>query len=262
MHLSLLSWLTACGLLLSVSISAAQDSDFPLRRDYPDVAILEMAELQQKLKQFTVVDVRSRFEYETVRISGAHWAPVSIRQFDIDLQKITHGNTNLELVFYCNGQTCNKSYLAARHAKLKGYKKVWAFDGGAMAWSQRYPEHTTLLGRTPADPAQLISPTQHHKHLLQSARFQKLCIGPNRVAFDIRAPIQRKSKRYLDGIAQRYPLDRLIKLLNTEEFRKKHSNKTFCFFDAAGRQVPWLQFYLDSHNYSNYYFLKGGVRDS
>ena len=259
MRSSLLTWLAACSILLAASFSAAGNGNYPLRQEFPDVAVINLVQLQQKLAHLTVIDVRSRFEYETVRITGAKWAPVSIRQFDIDLGKITGNDHNLELVFYCNGQSCNKSYLAARHAKMNGYKKVWAFDAGVLAWAQQYPQHTTLLETTPANPARLISREQYQQHLLPSTQFKKLCIGPNRVVFDIRDPVQREDKRYLDGIAQRYPLDRLIKLLDTPEFRKKHSNKTFCFFDAAGRQVPWLQYYLDSHNYRNYHFLKDGV---
>lgn len=259
MRSSQLAWLCACCALLLTSLSAQADNRFPLRGEYPDVATIDAAQLQQQLARTTLVDVRSRFEHDTILINNSHWAPVSVRQFDSELQKITRGNQKVELVFYCNGQACNKSYQAARHAQAIGYQKVRAFDAGILAWAEQYPEHTTLLGKTPADTSQLLAQQRYREFLLPAAQFKQQCIGPNRVVFDIRDPVQRKNKRFLDGVAQRYPLDLLIKLLDTPEFRKKHRNKTFCFFDESQRQVPWLKLYLDSHNYSNYQFLKGGA---
>ncbi|MEC8429033.1 MAG: hypothetical protein VXZ35_11435, partial [Pseudomonadota bacterium] len=65
MRSSLLTWLAACSILLAASFSAAGNGNYPLRQEFPDVAIINPVQLQQKLAHLTVIDVRSRFEYET-----------------------------------------------------------------------------------------------------------------------------------------------------------------------------------------------------
>ncbi|MFX1517887.1 MAG: sulfurtransferase, partial [Promethearchaeota archaeon] len=36
-------------------------------------------------------------------------------------------------------------------------------------------------------------------------------------------------------------------------------NKTLLIYDAAGKQVRWLQYYLEDKGLKSYYFMAGGI---
>ena len=39
----------------------------------------------------------------------------------------------------------------------------------------------------------------------------------------------------------------------------KNENRPLYIYDAVGKQVRWLQYYLEAEKISNYYFMKGGA---
>ena len=49
---------------------------------------------------------------------------------------------------------------------------------------------------------------------------------------------------------------KLNKLLATV----KKSGKTLLVYDEAGKQVRWLQYYLEDKGIPTYYFMSGGVK--
>ncbi|MGD8885229.1 MAG: rhodanese-like domain-containing protein, partial [Gammaproteobacteria bacterium] len=42
--------------------------------------------------------------------------------------------------------------------------------------------------------------------------------------------------------------------------KAKRENKALLIYDAAGKQVRWLQYYLEDKGLTSYYFMKGGIR--
>ena len=40
----------------------------------------------------------------------------------------------------------------------------------------------------------------------------------------------------------------------------KKSGRTLLVYDEAGKQVRWLQYYLEQQNAGPYYFMKGGTQ--
>ena len=111
------------GLLLLVSALTsfyveAEDPAFPGRKLFFAVPVMELAELYKKINNVVVVDVRSKFEFDTLQIKGAINIPLADRTFGkkINALRKTHDKP---IVFYCNGRSCLKSYEAVVQADRK-----------------------------------------------------------------------------------------------------------------------------------------------
>jgi len=156
--------------LLCVQPLLAADEDeeskeFPGRPLYPEVSVIELDELYRRLDEVIVVDVRSAYEYETLRIKGAINVPLSSKTFVSRLRQLRMSDPR-PIVVYCNGKTCMKSYKAARKCAVNKIDNVHSYDAGVMDWARTYPEHAELLGKSPVDPKRLISKKEFKKHLL------------------------------------------------------------------------------------------------
>ena len=137
--------------ILAISCVHANDVGFPGRAKYSDIKVIEKADLLDRFDKVVVVDARSRLEFETLRIRGAVNVPVAAKSFEKEIQALA-ASTDKPIVFYCNGRTCMKSYLAARKAAAVGLTKVRAYDAGMFEWAQAYPEYAELLGQKPGQP--------------------------------------------------------------------------------------------------------------
>ena len=84
--------------------------------------------------------------------------------------------------------------------------------------------------------------------------FKKKAASPNTVVVDIREPVQRDVIPQIQGL-RNIPSDRMVDLINKGEFK----DKQLLILDAVGKQVEWLQYYLEGKGYSNYLFLEKGV---
>ncbi|HEU0265195.1 MAG TPA: rhodanese-like domain-containing protein, partial [Geobacterales bacterium] len=89
---------------------------------------------------------------------------------------------------------------------------------------------------------------------LKLADFKAKAQGENVVVIDIREPFQRQEIPDLPKM-RNIPSDRLVQLLASHEFK----GKQLLIFDAVGKQVEWLQYYLVNYGYKNYSFLDSGV---
>lgn len=115
-------------------------------------------ELRSMLKSTPLpilIDVASGNEHET--LTGAYWLPGAGRganfidevQASLDrfLEKVTEGNRNRALVFFCVNLECWLSYNAALRAVAAGYTAVYWYRGGLSAWRsagfQLFPMHQT-----------------------------------------------------------------------------------------------------------------------
>jgi rhodanese-related sulfurtransferase len=249
-------------LVLALAVPVQAEEVFPLRAKFPGVAPITTDELVAGYESATIVDVRSKMEFDVIHVSKALYIPVSNADFLKQLEKKADKAGTAPLVFYCNGIHCAKSYEAAEQAETAGFKNVYCYDAGIMEWTKRFPDRATLLGKTPAPAGKLIAKADFEKRQLAFADFKTKAQSQNAVIIDMRDPAQRvkeahlpQSKEVLLPGMRSIPGDRLVELLNKKEFK----GKTLLIFDAVGKQVQWLQYYLEENGYNDYYFLKEGV---
>ncbi|MFP4609680.1 MAG: rhodanese-like domain-containing protein, partial [Thiohalophilus sp.] len=115
--------------LLVIPAARANDEGFPGRAEYPAISVIEQSELLDRLEEVVIVDARSSLEFDTLRITGAVNIPVAAKSFEEEIQALRN-STDKPIVFYCNGRTCMKSYLAAEKAAAVGVTETYAYDAG------------------------------------------------------------------------------------------------------------------------------------
>jgi rhodanese-related sulfurtransferase len=238
------------------SPAIAQVEEYPGRAVYPMVKVYNTGQLDQSFAEVNIVDVRSSYEYDTLHINNAINIPLGSKDFSEQISKLA-GN-NKPIVFYCNGHTCYKSYKGVLKARKAGIGNVFSYDSGIFDWAKAHPKKSTMLGRSPIDPDRLISKSKLEKHLLQPKQFSQK-INNNTVILDIREPHQRKLMDLYPYRQENIALnqkDKLVKLLSGIQT----SGKTLLVYDEAGKQVRWLQYYLEAKGIKNYYFMAGGVK--
>lgn len=240
-----------CTTLLFSCVAAA--SQFPLRSVYKSVATIEHDELAKNLDKLLVVDVRSNFEFRTLRIRGAVNISMSNAGF-INKLVARLERLNQPIVFYCNGITCAKSYQASLKAIRHNIENVRTFDLGVLGWAQRYPKQSMLLGNIMQSADELIGDQALLAHSLAAKEFEAK-IDKQSMLLDIRDPVQREVVIF-QGIARETPLDRVETALK----RARKTGKLPLMFDAVGKQVRWLQYHLEDAGFEEYYFLQGGVK--
>ena len=253
----LLSLLAVLATALPLTLSANTDAEFPGRPLYPEVSVIELDELFRRLDEVIVVDVRSAYEYETLRVKGAINIPLSSKTFVSRMRKLRMSDTR-PIVVYCNGKTCMKSYKAARKCAVNKIDNVHSYDAGVMDWARTYPEHAELLGRSPVDPKKLISKKEFKKHLLSPDAYGDKVASSPAIVLDVRDRFQREALSIFVGRERRAYLDDKKKL-DSYITKAKREGKTLLVHDAAGKQVRWLQYYLKDKGLKSYYFMEGGV---
>lgn len=243
-------------------VSSLFAAEFPLREKYPDVKPITLEDLNANYDSTLIIDVRSKEEFDVIHVKTAKHVPVTKKSFLADLEKVRGKGESTKIAFYCNGHTCAKSYKAADKAAGAGFENIYCFDAGIFEWASTYPEKSALLGKSPVDPAKLISKDALNAKKLGWADFTAKAKESNSIVIDIRDPFQRakasglpQNKSVVLKGVRSIPLDRLTKLLAKGEFK----NKQLLVFDAVGKQVRWLQYYLEEGGYSNYAFLAKGV---
>jgi len=243
-------------------LAFAADEDFPGRKKYPDVPYIELADLfsKQTSGEVIIVDTRSNYEFETLRIKGAVNIPVANETFVEDIRKLRN-NSDKTIVFYCNGHRCMKSYIAAKLCMEGDIKNVSAFDAGIFDWTKKYPNQAILLGSTPVDPAKLIASKSFQSRLLHPDKFSEYIIDSekNRIVIDVRDKFQRAGVGFYPGIERWASLDDRQKLQRYID-QAKRENKTLFIYDEVGSQVRWLQYALEKAGVQNYYFMEKGAR--
>ena len=101
--------------------------EFPGRDLYPEVPYIELQDFYAKLsrKEVVVVDVRSSYEYQTLRIKDAINIPLASKTFVSEMRKLSVADGR-PIIVYCNGKTCMKSYKAARKCAIEKIDNVQA----------------------------------------------------------------------------------------------------------------------------------------
>lgn len=233
---------------------ALAEKGFPLRAEFPKVKYITIETLNKDYNKVIIIDVRSKIEFDVIHINKAIHIPVALATFGRELDNVRSKTGSEPLVFYCNGHMCKKAYEAVEQAMSLGFTNVYAFDAGIHDWAMAHPEKTTLMGKTPAARDKLIPAEMLKNRKISFAEFKKRAENSDAVVIDIREPFQRKEIPQLPKL-RNIPSDRMIQLLAAREF----SGKQLLITDAVGKQVEWLQYYLENYGYKNYYFLENGV---
>lgn len=255
-----LALLTVLSVMVAGQALAAEE--FVLRKEYPGVKYITTEDLNQEYDTAIIVDVRSKIEFDVVHIGKALHIPVSQGNFVSEIEKLRSKDGDDPIAFYCNGYTCAKSYKAAEKMMAAGYTNVYTYDAGIYEWVNAHPEKAALMGKTPADKAKLISSEAFKAKQIDYADFAAKAKDADALVIDIREPFQRaqnptlpQNKMLVLENVRNIPSDRLVSLLQKGEFK----DKTLLITDAVGKQVQWLQYYLEDGGYKNYFFLKKGV---
>jgi rhodanese-related sulfurtransferase len=239
---------------LALPTLPAEAGDFPLRSYYPEVPHITTGQLLADYDTAVIVDVRSRLEYEVAHINKAVLLPPDRGDFARRLEALRPKSAPEPLVFYCNDHACAKSYQAARLARSLGFAHVFAYDGGIFDWITAAPDRATLMDETPARKERVISRKALERRLLPFDEFEREAQKPNSLVIDIRDPFQRDMVPRLANV-RAIPLDPLLDLVTSRIWTEKR----LLFFDAAGEQVLWLQYFLKAYDYFDYGFLDGGI---
>lgn len=245
-------------IVISVTSFTATAKDvFPGRKLFPDVKTISLKELDRRFNEVIIVDARTRYEYDTIHITGSYNALVSKASFEEKVKELRQ-RSNKPIVFYCNGHTCFKSYKAVRRSQNAGISNVYAFDAGIFDWSRAHPEKAVLLGQSPIRVSDLISKKNFKKHLLKAAEFQRRVSQPKVLVLDVRSRLQRAGtglfpfEEKFASLDNKEKLDRYLNMARRE-------NKTVLAYDAVGKQVRWFEYYLRKKSIKKYYFLKKGA---
>lgn len=236
------------------------NNDYPGRKTYSHVPYITIEQLYNEYDDTVIVDARSAFEFKTLRILSAVNIPLSLNNSEYikQLQELRDKNPGKKIVFYCNGHTCMKSYKAAHRAKvIAKLDNVMAFDAGIFDWANAYADKAILLDKTPVDPADLISKAKYKQHVLPALDFVNKA-DESTIILDVRSAQQREGLSLFSGYEMTVPMDDKRKLSKYIEVAKIE-NKTLFIYDAVGKQVRWLQYYLEQKDAGDYYFMEGGA---
>lgn len=250
--------MSAC-LLLASMVHAANNDEFPNRKLFPAVPVISLNDLYKKMDKVIIVDVRSKYEYDTINIVKAVNIPVLEANFVERMRKLRKDNPKTEIVAYCNGKTCKKSYEAVQKCRNAHIPNVVAYDQGIFDWVKQHPQTAQLLGKTPVDLHKLISKADLEKRMISVEKFENMAARKDVIVLDIREPLQREGVSLFPGIDKEADMDdksSLDKYINDA----KQNNKTLLVYDGVGKQVEWLMYYLEDKGLTHYAFMKGGAR--
>jgi rhodanese-related sulfurtransferase len=245
-----------CTIFLLQGTSLWANEDFPHRSLFPKIETIELDELYNQRNDVVIFDVRSTYEFDTLHIKGAQHLSLDDREFVATL-KVLRNQDNRPLIFYCNGHTCKKSYEATQKAMHGNVDKVYAYDAGIFDWTKAHPDEAVLLGTNPVNLTNLISKEKLNTHMLAPEAFGER-VGNSAITLDIRDAQQKDALSLFPTRQHSVPLDN--NKLKTYVEKAKNSNKTLLVYDAVGKQVRWLQYYLESEGLTDYYFMKGGAK--
>ena len=253
-------WLAAVALLWS-AVAAAQE-DFPLRAQYEaqGVYAISTQDLAERFDDYVIVDARARYEFETLRIDGAHSLPFSDRNFNHAVTELAE-QTDGPMVFYCNGVECAVSYRAAQRAHERGLTDSLVYDAGIFAWAQAEPERTLLLNEPLNDPGKLIPDVDFQAHLLgEEAFYSRIEASEEPIILDVRTTNQREGVSLFQMQDVHLPLQRSNAEILEWVNRAIDEQRALFVVDATGRQVRWLQYLLEAQGVPEYWFLDGGAQ--
>ena len=236
----------------------AKNAEFPGRDRYPKTAFISITDFQKVKDSVVIVDVRSEYEHQTLRIKGALNVSISSTDFVEKMRKLRTENPSKQIVVYCNGKTCMKSYKAAKKCRDNKIKNVVSYDAGIMDWAKKYPADSVLLGKSPVDPKKIIGKKVFKTYLIKPEEFEKKLSGKVLV-LDVRDSFQRDGTGLFSGKERNVSINDVAGLSKYIAQANKRG-QTLLIYDAVGKQIRWLQYLLEEQNAKSYFFMNGGAK--
>ena len=240
-------------------VSPLMADEFPLRQKYPDEKFITTAELASAGTEAIIIDARDQAEYNVLHIDGSKLLQVE-KLKEPDLAAVREKQGAKKLVFYCNGILCEKSYKAAQMARLWGFQNTFVYDAGIFDWTKQFPEKSVFFGKALTKETAVAS-------LIPKAKFESACLSPEAFraktaeasfkVFDIRDRSDRAAKQVKFNNDIGASMDEFIGFLEKGVVVPKEH---ILIYDNVGKQVVWLQYYLEKFGIKDYYFLSGGVK--
>ncbi|MDH5425672.1 MAG: rhodanese-like domain-containing protein [Gammaproteobacteria bacterium] len=238
----------------------AANSEFPNRKIFPELDYITVYDLKKIYSNVIIVDVRSPYEYQTIHIKNALNISRGKPNFVENMRALRQQNVNKQIVLYCNGRTCEQSYLAGLKCKEHHIENILVYDGGVFEFAKNNPDLAVLVGKPMDSADKLISKEKFQDHVISATRFSEMLHADNTVTIDIRDRLQRQGVSLFIGKEMALPINDHLTLENMLK-RAAGENKTLLIYDDAGKQVRWLQYYLEDNNISAYYFMEGGANN-
>jgi rhodanese-related sulfurtransferase len=246
--------LVVCLAMIVSAGSARATGSSPFRAFYPDVATISTNELHERLFTLTLIDIRSRFEFEVVHIARSINLPLEDGRFADRIDRLRPVREKITMVLIGNDVDCSRAFEAAVLARARGLDNVLVYDAGVFSWLHAHPERTRLMGRSPARLEQVMPLINHQSRLVSFERFKRLADQPGALVVDIRNIYQRR--RVPAGLDLRnISLEALLAAVGNRVW----ANRSLLIFDADGSRTRWLQLFLRAGGFFDYTFLDGGM---
>ncbi len=226
------------------------------RELYPDISFIETEEVKENLLDYTLVDVRSNFEFRTAHMLDAVSIPASDQAYIDRLRNLVR-KYKPEVILYGNGGNDRSAHEAARAAAKAEIENIFVYDGSMQDWAMEFPELALLNGQEISLENPLIGEEEFSPKLLSDDDFRNKVTSENGMLLDIRD--ESDSNRHpLQGMAVINPLDHTGSLTALLEEVKANDTPLF-IFDDYGYKVRWLMYKLERQGIENYHFLKDGL---
>ena len=238
---------------------STKESPFPKRKDYPKLSYITIEDFADLREDAIVIDARNSVEFDVIQIVGAINLSSSTMKRK-DLLKIRAADGEQPIVFYCNGPACSKSYKGGEKARSFGFENVFVFDGGVLKWAEVHPDKTLFFGKQMdkhSSDRGLIPKEVFEKSCLDTQAFIDAANSGKYKLYDLRDRDERsKEPIKLPGLIK-CNMDKLVMFLNKPgAVPKTH----ILILDGGGKQIKWIQYYLEEKGHTEYYFLKGGIK--
>jgi predicted sulfurtransferase len=108
-----------------IGSALADESEFPNRKIFPNLDYIELADFKNVFSNVVVVDVRSPYEFQTIHIKDSINISRGKLDFVSKMKQLRLDNGTKKIVLYCNGRTCEQSYLAGQKCKDNHIPMCW-----------------------------------------------------------------------------------------------------------------------------------------
>ena len=114
--------------------------------------------VEAEKKSFTLIDARTKEEYQEAHIVGAISIPENKFEDSLSLLPKDRGS---QLIFYCNGVKCGKGKKAAKKAATLGYTNILIYGDGFPVWEEKGlkivpgPDYAKKIETTKMKPSEL-----------------------------------------------------------------------------------------------------------
>lgn len=225
---------------------------------YPGIRRIELPEARDLFKknEAVFIDARNAYEYDTIRIKGAVNIPVNDEKFANIVRELRAKDAR-PFVFYCNGVTCMKSFLAAQKARSTGERNVSVYPYGILSWAKTHSEDVVLHDKE-VDLSQIITEEDYAARKISPERFTALReeLKDRAMVLDIRTVEEV-------GGVRLWPTQQYNVQQSNDEIRKyihkaKAEGRTLLIYDENGHQIRWVQYLMRAEGFKDYYFMDGG----